>query len=135
MHGFDVHRLEPARFCPFPDGRALLSWDDPQRTVEAIAEFSRRDAEAYPRWIEFWRRAAGIIYPSFLTRPATLAELFQRVAGSPDEQVLEALLTVSMKELVEGFFESDYIRAALESDRRSASDLTHSGSDVHGRLL
>ena len=27
QHGFDVYHLEPGRFQPYPDGRALLIWD------------------------------------------------------------------------------------------------------------
>src|SRR5262249_31954831 len=69
QHGFEVYHLHPARFHPFPDGRHLLFWDDVARTQEALARFSARDAAAFPRWLAFWERAAGILHPYFLTPP------------------------------------------------------------------
>jgi phytoene dehydrogenase-like protein len=112
-HGFAVYHLDPSRFIPFPDGRYLLAWDDVTRTQEEIARFSARDAAAYPRWLEFWERAAGLLHPYFLTPPPTLAEMAARVRGTRDEAVFERLLTASMQDLVEEFFEDEAIRGAF----------------------
>jgi phytoene dehydrogenase-like protein len=112
-HGFEVYHLSPARFCPFPDGRHLLGWDEVERAQEEIARFSARDARAYPKWAEFWQRAAGILSPYFLAPPPTLAEIAARVRGTPDEGVFEMMLTTSMKDLVEDFFEDNAVRGAF----------------------
>ena len=112
-HGFEVYQLEPTRFQPYPDGRALFLWDSIQKTQEEIAKFSRRDADAFPRWQQFWERAAGLVYPHFLLPPPTVAELRAQSRGSEDEPFLERLLTVSMKELVTEFFEDEAIRGAF----------------------
>ena len=69
-HGFEVYRLDPSRFQPYPDGTRLLVWDDVAKTQEEIARFSRRDAENYPDWLAFWERAAGMIYPLFFDATA-----------------------------------------------------------------
>src|SRR2546430_11992813 len=34
------------------------------------------------RWNAFWERAAGIIYPHFLTPPPTVAEIADRLTGT-----------------------------------------------------
>lgn len=110
-HGFRVFPLAPARFHPFPDGRSLVIWDDPARTAEELAPVSRRDAAAYPGWIEFWTRAARLLQPWFLRPPPTYAELAASVRGTPDEAVWETLLTRPMWDLVHETFESDLLRA------------------------
>jgi phytoene dehydrogenase-like protein len=110
-HGFKVFPLEPARFHPFPDGRHLVIWDDVTRTAAEIERYSKRDAAAYPRWIELWERAAALLHPYFLAPAPTYAELAARVQGTPDEEVLETLLTRPMWDLLHEHFESDLMRA------------------------
>jgi phytoene dehydrogenase-like protein len=59
----------------------------------------------------FWERAAGLLHPYFLTPPPTYAEVMERVRGTADEALLETLLTRSMLDLVEEYFETDIVRA------------------------
>ncbi len=112
-HGFAVYQLEPARFQPYPDGNALVFWDDVERTAAEIGRLSPHDAAAYPRWLDFWQRAAGLIHPYFLTAPPSLAELVARAQRSGDEAVLETLLTRSMADLVHEYFESSWLQGAM----------------------
>src|SRR6266511_3614709 len=74
-HGFAVHALAPTGFTPFPDGRAILNWMDPDRTAAGLAPFSSHDAEAYPRYLALRERMAAILHRYFLAAPPTLAEL------------------------------------------------------------
>jgi phytoene dehydrogenase-like protein len=112
-YGFEVFPIDPWRFLPLPDGNRLLLWDGVEQTQEEIARFSRRDASNYPRWIAFWERAAGLIYPYFLTSPPTIAEVADRLTGTDDEEFFERLLLASMSDLVCEFFESEPVRAAF----------------------
>ncbi|HET9001355.1 MAG TPA: NAD(P)/FAD-dependent oxidoreductase [bacterium] len=112
-HGFHVYHLDPQMFYPFPDGRGLLMWDAVERTQDAIGQFSKRDASAYPKWVAFWERAARLIQPYLLTPPPTLAELGAKVRGTPDEGFLDLLVSASMKDIVIGFFENEAVRGAL----------------------
>lgn len=140
-HGFDVHHLDPGRFQPFPDGRGLLVWDDVARTQDSLAQFSKRDADSFPRWLEFWERAAGILYPHFLRSPPTTNELMTAVRSSGDEAFFRKLLTVSMSDVVESFFESPQAHAAFiqaqdvgdPSAPGSAWCYTHIRCDVFSR--
>lgn len=72
----------------FPNGRALLLWDSVEQTQEAIARFSKRAADAYPRWLAFWERAAGLIHPYFFTPPPTLAELVMGLRTAEERTAL-----------------------------------------------
>jgi phytoene dehydrogenase-like protein len=110
-HGFDVFPLEPARFHPFPDGRHLVVWEDTARTAAEIERYSKHDAAAYPRWVALWERAAALLHPYFLAPAPTYAELAAHVRDTPDEDVLETLLTRPMWDLVHEHFESDLVRA------------------------
>lgn len=126
-HGFEVYHLNPKRFCPYPDGRSLLLWDSDEESQKHIARFSQHDADAYPQWLSFWRRAAGLIYPYFLKPPPGLDELRANVQGTDDEPFLERLLTVSMKELVCEYFEDESIRGSFISTQ-DVGDLAATGS-------
>mgnify|MGYP000601391573 CR=1 FL=1 len=37
-HGFDVHHLSPGSFWPAPDGGAILTWDEDERTAAEIGD-------------------------------------------------------------------------------------------------
>lgn len=112
-YGFEVFELEPLEMRPFPDGRHLVLYRDEARNVEVIRQFSEHDAEAYPRWNAFWTRAAEIVNPYRLRRPPTLAQLFDDVRGTDLEPVLELLVTKSFGDLLDDWFESDILKAAL----------------------
>lgn len=114
-HGFEVYRLAPARFHPFPDGRYLVAWEEHEQTAAEIARYSARDARAYLDWMAFWERAARLLHPYFLTPPPTYAEIMAQVRGSEDEALVETLLTRSMLELVEEYFETDIVRTNMLS--------------------
>ncbi len=112
-YGFEVFELEPLEMRPFPDGRHIVLYRDEARNVEAIRRFSEHDAEAYPRWNAFWERASSIVNPYRLRTPPTLAQLFEDVRGTDLERVLEQLVTRSFADMLDEWFESDVVKAAL----------------------
>ena len=112
-HGFEVFPLEPSRFSPLPNGRSLSLWDDLERSQEEIGRFSKKDAESYPKWLDFWRRSAGLIHAYFLKPPPTISEIAERVRDTKDEALFDRLLTANMKDLVDQFFESDTVKGTL----------------------
>ena len=126
-HGFEVYHLDPSRFQPYPDGSRLLVWNDVERTQEEISRFSRRDAENFPKWLDFWKRAASIIYPYFLTTPPTISQIAERLRGTDDEMFFDRLLTVSVKDVLTEFFESEVMQGAY-AQAQDAGDLNAPGS-------
>ena len=114
-HGFDVYSQDPYLTQPFPDGHRVLFWQDDRRTEEEIARISPRDVEAYRSWWKFWSRAAEIFQPYLLTSPPTLEEIGDRLQGTEYQDVFNTLLTVSFRDLLDDFFESDQVKACFVS--------------------
>jgi len=112
-YGFEVFELEPLELRPFPDGRHLQLYRDEARNIEEIRRFSAHDAEAYPRWNAFWAQASSIVNPYQLRTPPTLAQLFADVQGTDLEPILERLLTTSYADMLDAWFESNHVKAAL----------------------
>ncbi len=49
-HGYKVHPMGPY-YQAFPEGGSLTIYeDDPARTHEQLAKFSKKDADAWPKW-------------------------------------------------------------------------------------
>ena len=112
-HGFHVYHIDPQKCCLFPNGHALLLWDSVEQTQDALARFSTHDAAAYPRWLAFWERAAGLIHPHFLKQPPTLAELAAGLRTAEERAFFDKLLTASMEDVVTEFFEHEAMRGAF----------------------
>ena len=112
-HGFHVYHIDPQKCSLFPGDRALVVWDDVERTQNAIGRFSKHDAAAYPNWVRFWERAAGLIYPYFLRPAPTLAELAAGLRTADDQVFLDALVGASMEDVVTEFFEDEAVRGAF----------------------
>ena len=69
-HGLVVEPHEPYLFAPFPDGRRVVTWSDPERTRRQIAaDWSEADAAAYAAWSERWGAAADAARPLMLEPP------------------------------------------------------------------
>jgi phytoene dehydrogenase-like protein len=66
-HGLVVAPHEPYLFAPFPDGRRVVTWSDPERTRRQIAaDWSEADASAYADWSARWGAAADAARPLML---------------------------------------------------------------------
>ena len=126
-HGLRIHTVDPYRFQPFPDGRYMLTWQDPERTREEVSRIDPADGEAYPAFYAFWRRAAAIIHRHFLKAPPTLDELVAECEGTEDEAVLNRMLTGNLVDLVTEHFRSDLVRATF-LDAEDAGNPKASGS-------
>jgi phytoene dehydrogenase-like protein len=102
--GYHVYPKDPPFFTPFPDGRCLFMWQDLDRTVAEIARFSKRDAEAYPRYDEHLEGLAQKIDAMLL--------------GEPPEDVsaLDEVLDSSAEAFLDRWFESDEIKVTLATD-------------------
>jgi phytoene dehydrogenase-like protein len=127
--GYYVYAKDPAFFTPFPDGRYLLFWQDPRRTCEEIARFSRRDAEVYPRYEAFLERLARFAEQMLLRTPPDLAR-----SGLRDYLELARLgldflhmddterighlriFTQSVADFLAPWFESEEVKVTLATD-------------------
>ncbi len=125
QHGYHVYPQGPY-FAPRRDGRYLRLPDDPVQRRAAIAKFSVKDANAYPRYESHLAGLGRVLGPLLhqipprlgSRRPADLLRQAQLAAQlrSLDERGavdVTRLLTDSIADLVEGYFESDAMRGVL----------------------
>ncbi|MCY4473876.1 MAG: NAD(P)/FAD-dependent oxidoreductase, partial [Chloroflexi bacterium] len=127
-HGFHVYPIDPGRVHPYPNGKALTFWHDDARTVEDLAGQSPEDAVAWFEWANFWHRAVRILSDYYLGPPPSLAELAARFRQEGEEELLETLLTVPLRELVERYFVSDEVKAAVAIGAFDMGDISAPGS-------
>jgi phytoene dehydrogenase-like protein len=128
-HGYKVYPMGPY-YLAFPDGPSLtLGGDDPGADHDSIARFSKKDADAYPVWREWMRGIAEVLSPLLMTTPPRLgsrrprdlldqARLAWRLRGLDAKGVgdLTRLMTMSISDLLDEWFESPQIKAALSVD-------------------
>src|SRR5438552_8807039 len=55
-YGFDMIPRSPSSFTTFPDGRYLMMGPDKEMASREIANFSAKDAEAYPKYEDMLTR-------------------------------------------------------------------------------
>ncbi|HUK30225.1 MAG TPA: NAD(P)/FAD-dependent oxidoreductase [Candidatus Acidoferrum sp.] len=128
-YGYRVYAKDPAFFTPFPDGRHLTMWQDQKRTCEEIAKFSRKDAEAYPRYEEFVEKLAQFAEGMLFRTPPNVAgtgwsdlvdmgKLGLDLMHMPDEERVGnvRIFTQSVAEFLEPWFESEEIKVTLATD-------------------
>src|SRR3990172_9438667 len=127
-HGYELLPRSPSSFTPFPDGRYLQLGPDKELTRRDVAKFSKRDAEALPRYEAMLERVAAFIEPTLLETPPNpwsrrprdllqLARLGWRFLklGRDGAQAIE-ILTGAARPILDRWFESEELRIALATD-------------------
>ena len=127
-YGFYVYSVDPARIFPHPSGNVIRLWHDDARTADEIREFSPHDADAWTEWADFWTRAVRILSDYYLSPPPSLAELSARFRDEGEEELLETLLTVPFRDLIDRYFESDEVRAMVSTGSFDMGDISAPGS-------
>ena len=138
-YGYRVLPRNPSSFTPLPDGRFLMLGPDRELNRREIAQFSARDAEAFPRYEAFLERVAECLEPVLESTPPDLLPLpaeWRRIGwgkrlrdarrgwslykalaklGSDLPAALE-LLTGPARAILDRWFESDALKATLATD-------------------
>lgn len=101
-------------------------YKDQKKTVEEIAKFSKKDAEAYPKYEEylskfcqFWENNLDNIPINYIEKPTLADKLsFVKRAYSPEIDYFDfgRFLTSSVEEMLDNWFESDILKASLATD-------------------
>ncbi len=125
-HGYKVYPMGPY-YQAFPEGGSLTIYeDDPARTHEQLAKWSKKDAEAWPKWNAWLEGIADVMGPLLTQvppnlgskRPGDLLDL-ARLAWSQRGITVRStgditrLLTMSIADLLDDWFESPQIKGAL----------------------
>jgi phytoene dehydrogenase-like protein len=125
-HGYKVFPMGPY-FQAWPDGRSMMLFaDDAKRNHDEVGKFSKKDADAIPKWDAWLGDLAKVLGPLLMTvppnlgsmRPADLlaqAQLAWKLRGLGPQKVgdLTRLMTMSITDLLDDWFESEEVKASL----------------------
>jgi phytoene dehydrogenase-like protein len=126
--GYAVDAKDPAFFSPFPDGTHLFMWQDRAKTLEEIAKFSKRDAEAYSKYEAHLERLAMVAESLLLTTPPDFPprardlpdylKLLGKMRGLSRGEIvgLVKIFTQSAADFLDDWFESEQLKVTLATD-------------------
>ncbi len=125
-HGYKIFPMGPY-YQAFPEGGSIkLYADDAKRNHEEVSKWSKKDADAMPRWDAWLAGLADVLGPLLLTvppklgsrKPADLAgtlRLAWRHRGLSVRTIADVtrLMTMSIAGLLDDWFESPQVKGAL----------------------
>jgi phytoene dehydrogenase-like protein len=125
-HGYKVFPMGPY-YQAFPEGGSIkLYADDAKRNYDEVSRWSRKDAEAMPRWDAWLAGLADVLGPLLLTvpprlgshKPRDLADTLRlawRHRGLSVRAIADVtrLMTMSIADLLDDWFESPQVKGAL----------------------
>ena len=125
-HGYKIYPMGPY-YQAFPEGGSIkLYADDAKRNHEEVAKWSKKDADAMPRWDAWLAGLADVLGPLLLTvppnigsrqpaRPAETLRLAWRHRGLDVRTIADVtrLMTMSIADLLDDWFESPQVKGAL----------------------
>jgi phytoene dehydrogenase-like protein len=125
-HGYKVFPMGPY-YQAFPEGGSIkLYADDSQRNHDEVSKWSKKDADAMPRWDAWLAGLADVLGPLLLTVPPNLGsraprdlagtlKLAWRNRGLDVRTVADVtrLMTMSIADLLDDWFESPQVKGAL----------------------
>jgi len=129
-HGYETKPMGIG-YMPHPSGRSLIQCNDPKKTYESFAQFSKHDADQLPRFTEWIERVSDIMHPLLDHTPPRLgSRKFRHIKDlghlawvlrkDLDEKTvgdITRLFTISAADLLDRWFESDVVKglAAVNS--------------------
>jgi phytoene dehydrogenase-like protein len=125
-HGYKVHPMGPY-YQAFPEGGSLtIHDDDPARTYDEIAKWSKKDADAWPKWNAWLAGIAEVMGPLLTRVPPMIgshrpADLLDAAKLAWSQRGLDVrttadvtrLMTMSIADLLDDWFESPQIKGAM----------------------
>ena len=126
--GLRIVERSISNFLPLPEGGGLRVGGGLERTQEEVAKFSRKDAQALPAYYDAVEKAADVLRDLVLKAPPNagggvhdLLKLAGQARGVAKldlegQRVLFDLFTLSAREFLDRWFESDPIKAVFGFD-------------------
>jgi len=121
--GYRATILDPDYWAPFPDGTSLALWGDAKKATEEIAKLSKKDAESYLAFDEYFGRIGKMLKDLLYVVPPnlTLREAPRLLAVAAklrhwtarDIAEIVRLFTVTGKEFLDEWFEDERVKGAL----------------------
>ncbi len=128
----------------FEDGSSLVVHRDVDRTCQSIAKLSPKDADAYPRFVDWGKQVAGLIAKHLFGPVPTFSEMVAQLSATEPGREVLSLLTASTLSVLDHWFEDDRLKATIAKypingllgpDERGTGLLTvlrHTGNHLAG---
>lgn len=97
----------------FPDDRALVVSADINKTIESISQFSRRDAEIYPKYCESLGHIADAINIMYFSPPPSFGSVIAFLDSSEEGREYLRMMFSSPLEIAEEWFESEQVKMMI----------------------
>jgi phytoene dehydrogenase-like protein len=125
-HGYKVFPMGPY-YQAWPDGRSISIYaDDAKKNHQEMAKFSKKDAEAMPKWDAWMAGLADVLAPLLMQTPPKVGSrrwpdlidqlrLAWRYRGLGVRGVADVtrLMTMSITDLLDDWFESPEVKAGI----------------------
>ncbi len=119
----------PAFISLLSDSEHLIIDPDPLKVAESIQRFSEKDAAKWPEFVRFMNKSTKILDRAYSTIMPRLPKNFSfeegygllqlgvelRLAGRKDMLNFIRVLPMTVQELLEEYFESEHVKAAIAS--------------------
>jgi len=136
-YGFEVYTKDPSLFLPFGKNKYLFIYNDIEKSKKEITKFSSKDAIAYEKWNKFWSNFVEIVNVLSLRQPISifnaeeillLLEEIGKKINLNDFSIedFQRVILSDAKSLLDEYFESDELKAALSEDAIIGSYITPS---------
>lgn len=113
-YGLNYIALEgPQLTIIYPDDRALIIYRDIDKTCESIEQFSKRDAEVYPKFCEAAKRILGAVGIASDSPPPAFGNFISFLEASEEGRQYLTVLLSSPLDLAEDWFESDQMKVLI----------------------
>jgi phytoene dehydrogenase-like protein len=97
----------------FPDNRALHIYADMEKTCESIAQFSKRDAEAYPKYCAAGARLLKAAKMAIFSPPPSFGTFLSFLDASEEGRDYLKVMFQSPMEIANEWFESQELKVML----------------------
>ncbi len=127
-HGLELAPCDPSVFAPALDGPSLLLWRKPQQAKESLKRLSQADADRWTGFTQLVSKACGFLEHAYDQAPPDvfsqrlverygILRLIRRLRGLGKRDMTEVLriLPMSIRELLDEWFESDLLKGVLGS--------------------
>jgi|TARA_Y100000310_G_C20677533_1_gene813952 phytoene dehydrogenase-like protein len=128
-HGLRIVSRPISNYLPLANGGGFVLYPDAARTQQELARFSKRDAGQLPAYYEMLSSSVDLVRQVMMQSPPVMAnggvgdivtalKMANRLRrlSLHDKQSLLNLFTKSAGEILDGYFESDPIKAAFGFD-------------------
>ncbi len=128
-YGFEMLPRDPSSFTPYLDGRSLLLGPDKDLCQREISKFSKKDAEAYPKYENLLTQISEVLEPMMQMVPpnpgkikfsdmTSFGSFFMKNRSKlkTNWSDIMRLMTGSATDLLNDWFESEELKTTLATD-------------------